>query len=56
MLGARDNVIGNARVVGNRAKRQISNVQVEIIPEAGHMMSTERPEVVSTRILRFLRE
>lgn len=56
MLGECDNVIGNAREVGNRAKRLIPGVQVEIIPDAGHMMSTEKPEFVNARILSFLRE
>jgi len=56
MLGERDNVIGDARAVGDRAKRLISHVQVEIIPDAGHVMSTEKPEFVNARILGFLRE
>lgn len=54
ILGERDNVIGNAIEVGNRANRLISNVQVEIISDAGHMMSTEKPEFVNERILSFL--
>ena len=56
MLGERDNVIGDAKAVGDRAKRLIPNVQVDIIPDAGHMMSTEKPEFVNSRILAFLKE
>lgn len=56
MLGERDNVIGDARAVGGRAKELIPNVQVEVIPDVGHMMSTEKPEFVNARILNFLHE
>jgi hypothetical protein len=48
MLGEHDNVIGDAGEVSRRAKRLISNVRVEIIPEAGHMLSTEKSEFVNT--------
>jgi len=56
MLGERDNVIGNANEVTDRAQRLIPHVQVEIISEAGHMMNTECPEFANARILSFLRE
>jgi len=49
-------VIGNAGEVSKRAKRLISNVRVEIIPEVGHMLSAEKPEFVNSRILAFLKE
>ncbi len=55
MLGERDNVIGDVRAVGDRAKRHIPRVQVEVIPNAGHVMSTEKPDFVNARILSFLR-
>jgi pimeloyl-ACP methyl ester carboxylesterase len=54
MLGEHDNVIGDAGEVSRRAKRLISNVRVEIIPEAGHMLSTEKSEFVNAHILGFL--
>ena len=56
MLGERDNVIGSAGEVSKRAKRLISNVRVEIIPEVGHMLSAEKPEFVSSLILKFLQK
>jgi pimeloyl-ACP methyl ester carboxylesterase len=56
MLGERDNPIGNANEVAKRARRFISRVEVEIIPNAGHMMNTEQPEFVNFRILDFLQE
>jgi len=54
MLGERDNVIGDAREVANRAKRLIPHARVEIIPEVGHMLSTEKPEFVNSLLLKFL--
>jgi pimeloyl-ACP methyl ester carboxylesterase len=56
MSGERDHPIGNAKEVADRTKRLIPHVQVEIVPNAGHMMSTENPEFVNARILRFLQE
>jgi pimeloyl-ACP methyl ester carboxylesterase len=54
VLGGRDNVIGNASEVVGRARRRMPQVEVDILPEAGHMMNTERPEFVDARVLRFL--
>ena len=54
ILGEHDHVIGDAGEVSRRAKRLISNVRVEIIPEVGHMLSTEKPEFVNSLILKFL--
>lgn len=56
MLGEHDNPIGNANEVAKRAKRLIPHVEVEIIPNTGHMMSTEKPEFVNAHVLSFLRE
>jgi hypothetical protein len=35
------------------AKRVIPQIEAEIIPNAGHMLSMEQPEFVDGRILRF---
>ncbi|NOH03398.1 MAG: alpha/beta hydrolase [Chloroflexi bacterium] len=56
LLGERDNVIGNAMEVAKRARRLIPHVEVDIIPNTGHMMSTEMPDFVNSRILDFLKE
>jgi len=56
MLGECNHPIGNAKEVANRAIRLIHQVQVEIVPNAGHMMSIENPDFVNARILRFLQE
>lgn len=56
MLGEHDNVIGNAMEVTKRARRLIPHVAVDILPNTGHMMSTEKPDYVNSRILDFLKE
>ncbi|NOH02740.1 MAG: alpha/beta hydrolase [Chloroflexi bacterium] len=56
MLGERDNVIGNALEIAKRARRFIPHVTVDILPNTGHMMNTEKPEYVNARILSFLQE
>jgi pimeloyl-ACP methyl ester carboxylesterase len=38
----------------DRATKAIPNIQVEVMPGTGHMMSTENPEVVNNRIFKFL--
>lgn len=37
-----------------RAKRLIANLETEIIPKAGHLLSIEQPEAVNRRILAFI--
>ncbi len=54
MLGERDNPIGNAEEVAKRAKRFIPHVEVDILPNIGHMMNTEMPDYVNSRFLDFL--
>lgn len=53
MMGE-DEVIYNPRRAVERAKRLIPNLQVEIIPCAGHAISLEQPEIVNAYVLRFL--
>lgn len=36
-----------------QAKSMIPQIEAEIIPNAGHMLSMEQPELVDERILRF---
>jgi pimeloyl-ACP methyl ester carboxylesterase len=38
----------------DRAIKAIPNIQVEVMPGTGHMMSTEKPEFVNNRIFKFL--
>jgi pimeloyl-ACP methyl ester carboxylesterase len=53
MMGE-DEVIYNPDRAIERARRLIPNLQVEVIPDAGHAISIEQPEIVNEHILRFL--
>ncbi|MCP4895985.1 MAG: alpha/beta fold hydrolase [bacterium] len=56
ILGGKDGPIGDPDRSARRAKRTIPNVTVEILPDSGHMMSTEAPEVVNARLVEFFGE
>jgi pimeloyl-ACP methyl ester carboxylesterase len=52
-LGAKDGLIGSATSAARRARR-IPRSQVDILPNAGHVMSIDEPDVVGNRIVEFL--
>lgn len=54
IVGGNDGPIGDAEEATNRAENNIPEIQVEILPKAGHLMNTEEPEFVNDRILEFL--
>lgn len=54
LLGADDGIVGDAQARANRARRHLPECEVEIVPNAGHAMSVEQPDLVASRILRFL--
>jgi pimeloyl-ACP methyl ester carboxylesterase len=53
ILGARSPV-NDAERVAERARRLIRDVQVEIVPDAGHTIPMEQPDVFTGRVLRFV--
>jgi pimeloyl-ACP methyl ester carboxylesterase len=53
MLGGKDGLIGSATAAAKRA-RNIPGCEIEILPNAGHLMSVDEPEFVSGRIVRLL--
>jgi pimeloyl-ACP methyl ester carboxylesterase len=53
-LGGKDGLIGSAAAAARRARRNISGCEIEILPGAGHAMSVDEPEFVSTRTVAFL--
>jgi len=55
LLGARSPV-NDAERVAERARRLIPDVQVEIVPDAGHTIPMEQPDVFTSRVLRFVDE
>jgi pimeloyl-ACP methyl ester carboxylesterase len=54
LLGEKE-VCYNPESAAQRARRVLRNVSVEIVPDAGHMLVMERPEIVNPRIAAFLR-
>jgi hypothetical protein len=52
VLGVKDGVIGSATSAARRA-RHILGSEVEILPNAGHVM--DEPDFVGTRIIDFLK-
>jgi pimeloyl-ACP methyl ester carboxylesterase len=53
LIGERE-VLYEATSAIDRARRLIPHIEAEIIPHAGHMLSTDQPEAVIGRILQFL--
>ena len=54
LIGDRE-VLYDARCAVDRARQLILHIEAEISPNAGHMLSTDQPELVIDRIVRFLR-
>lgn len=55
-LGGRDEAIGSETAAANRARRTITGCEVEILPNAGHLMMFDEPEFIGARIAGFLKE
>lgn len=53
-LGEKDGLIGNAAAAARRARRHIAGCQIEILPNAGHIMYVDEPTIVGRRVARFL--
>jgi pimeloyl-ACP methyl ester carboxylesterase len=53
ILGGKDGLVGNATAAARRA-RNIPNCEIEILPQAAHIMSVDEPEFVGERIVNFL--
>jgi pimeloyl-ACP methyl ester carboxylesterase len=52
ILGGKDGLVGSATAAARRA-RNIPNCEIEILPQAGHIMSVDEPEFVGRRIVDF---
>jgi pimeloyl-ACP methyl ester carboxylesterase len=55
LIGDRE-VLYDAKSAADRARQLIPHIEAEIITDAGHMLSTDQPEAVMNRMLRFLLE
>ncbi|MBI1939644.1 MAG: alpha/beta fold hydrolase [Ignavibacteriales bacterium] len=55
LLGEKDDLIGSIEEVKSNAEKNIANVEIAIIEDAGHMINTDRPEITDSLITRFLK-
>jgi pimeloyl-ACP methyl ester carboxylesterase len=46
--------VNHAQRALERSRQLIANVETEVIPDVGHMLPVEMPEVFTTRVLRFI--
>ena len=53
-LGGKDGLVGDANAAAARARRFIRGCEIEILSEAGHIMSVDEPDFVARRIIEFL--
>jgi pimeloyl-ACP methyl ester carboxylesterase len=53
-LGGKDGLVGDVAPAKGRAQRYIAGCEVEVLPNAGHVMSVDEPDLVATRIVEFL--
>jgi pimeloyl-ACP methyl ester carboxylesterase len=54
LIGAGEKIY-NPKKALERAERLIPNLRAEIIPNVGHTLNMEKPEIINSRILDFLR-
>jgi pimeloyl-ACP methyl ester carboxylesterase len=53
-LGGRDGLVGNPTAAAKRARRNIMGCEVDVLPEAGHVISVDEPDFVGERIFEFM--
>jgi len=53
-LGGKDGLVGSATAAARRARRNFTGCEIEVLPEAGHVMSVDEPDRVGDRIVEFL--
>jgi pimeloyl-ACP methyl ester carboxylesterase len=53
-LGGKDGAIGSAEAAADRARSNIPDCEVVVLPDAGHLMMIDQPGIVGPRIVDFL--
>jgi pimeloyl-ACP methyl ester carboxylesterase len=48
--------VNRARRAAERSRDLIANVEIEVVPDAGHMLPVERPGLFTSRVLGFIDE
>lgn len=56
LLFCGESPVNDARRASQRAGRLIANVTTELVPDAGHMLPVEQPELFTARVLRFIHD
>jgi pimeloyl-ACP methyl ester carboxylesterase len=46
--------VNHARRAADRSRRCIPNAESEVVPDAGHMLPVEQPELFTRRVLSFI--
>jgi pimeloyl-ACP methyl ester carboxylesterase len=54
-FGGKDGLVGSVSAAARGARRNITGCEIEVLPNAGHVMSVDEPDVVGPRIVEFLR-
>ena len=56
LIGQNEVIYGSIDATVERAKKLISNIQTEIVSDAGHLPNIDQPEIVKTCKVKFLAE
>jgi hypothetical protein len=53
-LGGRDGLVGDPAAAAKRARPGIVGCEIEVLPDAGRVMSVDEPHFVGERVVQFL--
>jgi pimeloyl-ACP methyl ester carboxylesterase len=53
-LGGKDGLVGPPAAAARRALRNVGKCEIEVLPDAGHVMSVDEPDFVAKRSIEFL--
>lgn len=54
LLAGRNDSFFNPEIVVSRIRNELPNAQTEVIPDAGHVLMFEKPELINTMVEKFL--
>ena len=54
LLFGEESPVNHARRASERSRHLLPNVAAEVIPDAGHMLPVEKPELFTSRVLTFI--
>jgi pimeloyl-ACP methyl ester carboxylesterase len=56
LLGDKEVIYDDLKIVIERVQQLVPNGKAEIIPEAGHLLAHDQPEIINNRIMDFIEE